>query len=164
MGLPGGGGGRGRAKGAEAKSISYSASGGYVAFSSDTATLEEFLRGNVEKPLRETAGLTEAAQKVGGLGTGLFTFENTSETMHSMVEIVKKESGSLATLFSNLPLAGRLGMDEDSKKFKEWVDFSLLPSFDKISKYFYFSLFTGSVTPQGLEMKMFAPIPPQFKK
>ena len=55
-------------------------------------------------------------------------------------------------------------MDEDSKKFKEWVDFSLLPSFDKISKYFNFTIWAGSVNSQGFDIKMFAPNSPQFKK
>ena len=86
----------------------------------------EFLRGENNKTLRETPGLAEAAQKVGGLSTGLFSFSNDNEDIKSKLEILKKESGSLANLFSSTPLAGRLGMDDDDKKFKDWVDFSLL--------------------------------------
>ena len=165
MGLPGGGGGggKGRAKPIES-TLNYAASGGYVALSTDTATLEEFLRGNTTKPLREASGLVAASQKVGGLNTGLFNYQNDFETMRSTLEILKKESGTLANLFSSSPLAGRLGMDEDSKKFKEWVDFSLLPTFDKISRYFNFTIWAGSVNSQGFDIKMFAPNSPQFKK
>jgi hypothetical protein len=146
------------------KSLHYAASGSYVALSTDVALLEEYLRGNETKGLRETAGLAEAAQKVGGMGTGLFGYENQSESMKALVETMKKESGSLANLLSSSPLAGRLGMGEDSKKFKDWVDFSLLPSYDQISRYFYFNVWSGSVNADGLNFKVFSPNPPRLKK
>jgi hypothetical protein len=146
------------------KSLHYAASGSYVAMSTDVALLEEYLRGNESKGLRETAGLADAAQKVGGMGTGLFGYENQSESMRVLVETMKKESGSLANLLSSSPLAGRLGMGDDSKKFKDWVDFSLLPSYDQISKYFYFNVWSGSANADGLNFKVFGPNPPQLKK
>ena len=77
MGMPGGG-GKGRGKPTETKTLNYAASGGYVAISTDVATLEEFLRGNTGKSLRETPGLAESAQKVGGLSTGFFSFSKIS--------------------------------------------------------------------------------------
>ncbi|MFN7139338.1 MAG: hypothetical protein ACK4UN_08370, partial [Limisphaerales bacterium] len=60
-----------------AKSFHFSSSGGYFAGSSDVAMLEQFLRSSEfsGKPLSETAGLSDAIQKVGGLSTGLFAFE-----------------------------------------------------------------------------------------
>jgi hypothetical protein len=164
MGLPGAGGKKGRGKPAENSTLSYAASGGYVAFSTDTATLEEFLRGNDGKSLGATPGLAEASQKVGGLNTGLFSYQNDKEATRTLLEILKKESGSLASLFSTLPLAGRLGMDEDSKKFKDWVDFSLLPSFDQISKYFNFTVWAGGANAQGIDLKMFTPNSPQLRR
>lgn len=148
------------------RSIHYAASGGFVAISTDVAMLEEFMRsgeGNA-KALRDTPGLSDAAQKVGGMGTGLFGYENQVETMRAAVEILKKDSGTLANLFSASPLAGRLGMDQDASKFKDWVDFSLLPPYDKISKYFYFNVWSGSLNPQGLAFKIYTPTPPQMKK
>ncbi len=145
------------------KTLHYAASGSYVAMSTDAAMLEEYLRGNTSKSLRDTPGLAEAAQKIGGMGTGLFGFENQAESMRTTLETLKKESGSLANLFGNSPLAGRLGMNEDDKKFKEWFDFSLLPNFDKIAKYFTFTVWGGSVNSEGLNFKMFAPTPPQMK-
>ena len=65
------------------RKLSYAASGGYLALSTDDATLEAYLRSGEGggKTLRETAGLAEAAQKVGGMNTGLFGYENSSETM-----------------------------------------------------------------------------------
>ncbi|HYV32166.1 MAG TPA: hypothetical protein VEO53_13815 [Candidatus Binatia bacterium] len=146
--------------------LHYTASGGYVAMSTDVAMLEEFMRNgeSAAKALRDTPGLREAAQKVGGMSTGLFGYENQAETMRAIIETLKKESGTLANLFSGSPLASRFGMGEDANKFKEWVDFSLLPSFDKIAKYFYINVWSGSTTPEGLSFKVYAPSPPQMKK
>jgi hypothetical protein len=84
--------------------------------------------------------------------------------MRSAVETLKKESGTLANLFAGSPLAGRLGMAEDSNKFKDWVDFSLLPSYDKIAKYFYINVWSGSVNADGLNFRLYGPTPPQMKK
>ena len=160
-GAPGPGGGK-----PVEKSLHYAASGGFVAMSTDVATLEEFMRSGDGggKALRDLPGLADAAQKVGGYGTGLFGFENQAETMRNTMETLKKESGTLANLFAGSPLAGRLGMDDDSKKFKEWIDFSLLPSWDRISKYFHISVWSGSLTPEGYSLKAYTPNPPQLKK
>ena len=141
--------------------LSYAASGGYVVFSTDVATLEEYLRGNTPSSLKDAPGLTDAAQKIGGMGTGLFGYENQAETMRATFETLKKESGALSSLFKS-PLSQ--GGEENESKLKEWVDFSLLPSFDRISKYFYFTVWGGSVTSDGLSIKMFSPTPPQLKK
>lgn len=146
--------------------LHYTASGGYVAMSTDVAMLEEFMRNGESTPkaLRDTPGLSEAAQKVGGMGTGLFVYENQLETARAAVETLKKDSGTLASLFGATPLAGRFGMGQEGDKFKEWVDFSLLPSFDKISKYFYLTVASGSVTAEGLTFKSYLPNPPNLKK
>ncbi|HKQ38753.1 MAG TPA: hypothetical protein VJ063_11795, partial [Verrucomicrobiae bacterium] len=155
------GGGAGAAK--VDRSISFAATGAYVAFSTDTAMLEEFLRGNQEKQLRDFSGLASAADKVGGMGTGLFGFENQKETTKSTLEILRKESGTLANLLATTPLAGRLGMGEDQNKFKEWLDFSLLPPFEKISKYFHIGVWSGAVKADGFHFQVFNPTPPGLK-
>jgi hypothetical protein len=145
------------------RSISFAATGGYVAISTDTPMLEEFLRGNQEKSLRDFSGLAAAADKVGGMGTGLFGFENQKETSRHAFETLRKESGTLANLLAGTPLAGRLGAGEEQSKFKEWVDFSLLPPFDKIAKYFHFSVWSGQVKADGIHFKVFNPTPPGLK-
>jgi hypothetical protein len=66
-------------------------------------------------------------------------------------------------LLSITPIGQRLGMGEDSKALKDWCDFSLLPNFDKISKYFGFTVFAGSASADGLTLKFYTPRPPQFK-
>src|SRR5260370_1948085 len=118
--------GRRRPKGGGKNTLSSAASGSYVALSTDPATLEEFLRGNSEKSLRETPGLAEAAQKVGGMGTGLFGYENQNETVHAALDILKKESGSLANLIRPSPFAQPFRLWEVYKQLLQWLDLSLL--------------------------------------
>jgi hypothetical protein len=128
-------------------------SGGYVATSTDSSILEGYLRstGAPTKPLRETAGLADAAQHIGGTGGGLFGYENQKEIMRSAFTLLKNQSDSAAGLGSMAALP---------KSFRDWMDFSLLPDYDAVSKYFFFSVFNGSTTTDGIGFKAFAPRPP----
>jgi len=36
--------------------------------------------------------------------------------------------------------------------------------FIKLAKYFYFSVYSGGTTPDGLNFKVFAPVSPQLKQ
>jgi hypothetical protein len=143
-------------------SLNFAASAGYVGFSTDAATLEEFLRSESKgKALRETAGLTEAAQKVTGPGTSLFGYENQAEQMRALFDALKKNSGSATNLLAELsPLPG----GPDLGEFKDWIDVSLLPPYEKVAKYFYFTVTALSASVDGISLKMFAPTPPQLKK
>ena len=143
----------------EAKVLSYAASGSYVLFSTDTPLLEEYLRANDARALRETPGLSQAAEKVGGMGTGLFGFESQKDSMRATFEALKKDSASIEDLLSGSRLAGRLDTEED-KKFKDWFDFSLLPNFDPIAKYFHIAVWSGAVTTEGHTFRWFSPTPP----
>jgi hypothetical protein len=145
--------------------LSYAASGGYVVFSSDAATLEEFLRSaeSTGKPLRETAGLADAAQRVGGQSTGMFTYENQSETMRISFEMLKKLAAVTNSPPSSNPLASAIPFASPEKSLRDWMDFSLLPEFPKVAKYFYFTVWTGSANADGLTYKFFSPTPPGMK-
>ncbi len=129
-----------------------SAANGYVAFTTDAGMLEEFLRSadGTAKPLRETAGLNEAAARVGGTGTGLFSYQNQRETMRVAFKLFKNAVDSDPT------------MKMFPREFREWADFSLLPEYDRVAKYFYLSVFTGSANADGLALKVFTPRPPQL--
>ena len=128
------------------------ASGGYVALTTDVSMLEEYLRSNTGQGrlLRDTPGLAEAAQHVGGAGNGLFGYENQRETMRTAFKLLKN-GPAIETLFAAFP-----------KGFRDWMDFSLLPDYDQVSKYFYFSVYGGDATANGLDFKVFAPRPPQM--
>jgi hypothetical protein len=153
--------GAGKASGP--RTLNYCASGGYVALSSDVSILEEFLRSSESqaKALRETPGLTDASQKVIGTGTGLFGYENQAETMRVLFEALRK--GSATNLGGLNPLTGALGIASPDKNIKDWMDFSLLPPYERIAKYFYFTVYSGSSTVDGLTFKMFAPVPPGLR-
>jgi hypothetical protein len=149
------------------RKLIYAASGGYVAFSADASIVEEFLRSadSQAKTLRETAGLADAAQKVGGAGTGLFGYENQSERVRVWFESLKKETGAATNSPAAFnPLAGTLPFAGPEKNLKAWMDFSLLPGFDKVAKYFGCTVYAGSTTVDGLTYRLFAPVPPQLKK
>jgi hypothetical protein len=138
---------------APARSIYLASSSGYAAISADSSIIEGFLRstGSPGKPLRETAGLAEAAQHIGGTGTGLFGYENQRELMRTAFTLLKNQSDSPAGLGSMAALP---------KSFRDWMDFSLLPDYDQVSKYFFFSVFNGGTTTDGISFKAFAPRPP----
>jgi hypothetical protein len=137
-----------------ARSIYLTASSGYVAMSTDSSIVENYLRSvsSPPKPLRETAGLAEAAQHIGGTG-GLFCYQNQREMMRSAFTLLKNQSDNVAGLGSMAALP---------KGIRDWMDFSLLPDYDLVSKYFFFSVFNGSTTADGISFKAFAPRPPQL--
>jgi len=143
---------------ARPRALSFAASGSYVVFSMDTPLLEEYLRANEARPLRDTSGLAQAAEKVGGMGTGLFGFENQQESMRVLFEALKKDSASIDDLLSGSTLGKQLDTEED-KKFKDWFDLSLLPTFDQVSKYFGIAVWSGAVNSDGLTFRWFSPAP-----
>jgi hypothetical protein len=146
--------------------LHYCASGSYLAMSTDAPLLEEYIRNSDApgKALRDTAGLAEAAQKVGGFGTGWFMYEQQTEAMKQAFTMLKKagsDSGGgsgLDLLTGGLPIAG------PDTSFKEWVDFSLLPEFDKVAKYFHYSVTASAANQDGISIKVFSPMPPGLKK
>ena len=164
MGPPAGGG----SASAAAPVLSYAAGGGYVALSTDASMVEEFLRSSESdaKALRDTPGLAEATQKVIGPGTSLFGYQNQAETLRSFFEALRQAPASTnsSTAAGGLGLlqAG-LGVPGTLQAFNGWLDFSLLPSFDRISKYFYLSVYGGGATADGLMLKAFDPAPPGLK-
>ena len=151
-------------KGAPSSGVSMSSSGGYVVIGPDAAMLEEYLRSNQGqgKPLRETPGLVEASQKVLSSGSSIFSFANDGESMRFLFDVIKKESNSdnaFGTMGQALAAAGI-----DTAKVKEWVDISLLPAYDRVSKYFYMSVWGVTPTADGIMLKAFSPVPPLLKK
>ena len=137
-----------------ASSLYLAASSGYVAMTTDSPILENFLR-NVQNPsrsLRDTAGLADAAQHVGGAGGGLFGYENQREVMRAMFAALKNSAGDNS----------QISLAMIPKSLRDWMDFSLLPDYDQVAKYFYFSVYAGSATADGISFNAFAPRPPQL--
>jgi len=140
-------------RGGKASDPSYiylSANSGYVALSKDVGILEEYFRSadGKNKTLKETSGITEAAAHVGGTGGGLFSYENQRETMRASFKLLKNSAVN-STALQMFPPA-----------FRDWVDFSLLPEYDAVAKYFYISVFGANANAEGLTLKVFTPRPP----
>lgn len=140
------------------------ASGGYVAITTDAAMVEEYLRSSEtkSKPLAETAGMIDAAQKVGGTANGLFGYQNDVEIIRTLFNVAKNDSDVLTKALSVGPVGLSPAMDGDN--VKAWIDLSLLPPFESVSKYFNMTVFAGKTGADGFALKVFCPVPPQMKQ
>ena len=140
---------------AASRSLYLAGGGGYVALTTDVSVLEGYLRSAATppKPLSRTPGLIDAAQRVGGAGGGFFGYNNQRDTMRILFSTLKKMN-------SGGNPAGSGAVAVLPKEMRDWLDFSLLPDFDSVSKYFYFSVYSGSTTTDGLTFRMFSPRPP----
>jgi hypothetical protein len=153
------------AGGADQK-LNYVASGGYVAFSLDERILEEYLRSSESpaKALREVTGFTEALAKLGGASQGWMAYENESENLRLIMETLRGSASDTNRNELGLVLSSMIPFAPPEKKLKEWLDFSLLPSFDLVAKYFGFNVSAGSTSVDGLTFRYFQPTPPELLK
>jgi len=44
------------------------------------------------------------------------------------------------------------------------LDYSLLPDYEKVAKYFHYTVRAGSANVDGITFKFFSPTPPALKK
>lgn len=130
-----------------------SSSSGYVAISRDAGILEEFLRSadGKTRPLRDTPGIAAAAARVGGMGGGMFSYENQRETMRSAFKVLKNSDGSDSILRMFPPFV------------RDWTDFSLLPDYNTVAKYFYLTVMGASTDANGITLKVYSPRPPELR-
>lgn len=145
------------------QTLSFTASGGYVAFSTDAPTLEEYLRSgeNPPKPLHSVAGLRDAAQKVGGMNNGYFSYDNHAESMRITLKALKEDPEKFTKL---LFFAFSRGEQEGEETFTRFFNLKLLPNFDQISKYLSFAIASASTTPDGFVIKAYGPKPGGLSK
>lgn len=135
----------------KAKVLEIAPSGGYLAISDDASILEEYLRSaeGAGKSLRNAPGLAEAAQKVGGMNTGLFGYNDQRESLRGTWDSLR--SGNLSKM---LPQQGK-----DATSPDDFADFKLLPSFDLVAKYFGIAVYAGAWDGQGFMVRQFGPNP-----
>ena len=139
--------------GQPSRTFEIAASGGYVAFASDAVVLEEFLRSaeGTGRSLKDLSGLTEAAQHVGGMDSGVFGFQNQRESVAGMWEALRSGGG----LDQLIPSVGVKQVNQAGS----WLDFSVLPPFEQVSRYLGINVSSGSWDPQGFHFRSYTPIP-----
>ena len=143
------------------QTLSFTSSAGYLAVSTDDSLLEDYLRSgeNPPKPLRGTPGFAEAAQKAGGMENGFFSFENQAETTRITLEAFKNDPEAL----SAIPFLNMGGEDGEASGIGRLFNIKLLPSFDRIAKYFGIAVASAGTTADGFYMKAVAPKPNGLK-
>jgi hypothetical protein len=153
--------------GAGSSEVQVAANRGYVAFSIDDAILEEFLRSADDpvNPLRQVAGLAESTEAVSGPGTSLLSFEDQKERMRLQFDLLRQLSTNAMTELQDpmTPIPESFGVGMPRNGLLDWFDFSLLPPFDQIEKYFYHTVYGGSGSVEGLTLKIFSPTPPELR-
>lgn len=140
-------------------SLYCAASGGYVAVSMDVSMIENYLRSNdgKTKPLLATPGLADAAQHVGGMGNGLFGYQDQRQATRALFTALKNDPAAGAAALN--PLA-HFPYPSSDNGLKDLMDFSLLPDFDQVAKYFSITVYGGAATSEGLDIKVYSPRPP----
>ena len=162
--LPGSDPDRDEKRGPTPRSFNFAAAAGYAAISGDLSMLQEHLRATETpgKSLRDKPGLAEAAQKVGGMTSGLFGYENDAETMRTWIEAARKQGAAVEKLLSSGRRTG--GQEPEDQVVPEALDLNLLPPFERIAKYFHFIVYALNSSDQGLTFKVFAPVPPKINQ
>ncbi|HTV40495.1 MAG TPA: hypothetical protein VMF08_07970 [Candidatus Sulfotelmatobacter sp.] len=143
------------------QALYFTASGGYVAVTRDVTMIENYLRSNdgKTKPLSQRPGLIEAAQQVGGMDNGLFGYQNQRESARELFSVLKNDP-TLGGAALN-PLAAT-PFSATGSGIRDLMDFSLLPDYDAVSKYFNFTVYAGNATSEGLDFKFFQPRSPEL--
>jgi len=138
----------------------------YTVFANDQKILEDFLNFSEAKanPLKNIPGFNEALNKAGNPNSGLVLFANDRENMRLQFTVLKNEPDIIAAFIGITPIGMRLGLAEDSKLFKEWIDPNLLPDFEKVAKYFNFTLSSLTINDDGILLKSVTPNSPELKK
>jgi hypothetical protein len=135
---------------------------GYLAISMERDLLMDFAHNKPMEDgrLRDVPGLGEAAAQVGGVSNGLFGYENDRLTARTMVEALRNDAGLIEQMLGMTPFGQHLDGSE-GRSMRDWVDFSLLPPFDRVERHFGFSVYGVSVRPEGVRYRMFTPAPRQ---
>jgi hypothetical protein len=148
------------------QTIAFASARGYLAVTSDREALTGYLEGasTGDSSLIELPGLRNAAEKVGGFDTGLFGFANDRETMRSLWRGLTnpEEAGGNPSALALQQLLAASAMRGDGEGLGAWLDFSLLPPFEQVAKYFHFSVYAGAVNKESFQFKYFAPNPPDM--
>jgi hypothetical protein len=146
------------------QSLTFAAGPQFVAFSDDSQLLATVLSATnpPARTLRELPGLPEAAQRVGGMGTGLFGYQDNAAGMRRLFESLRQRPDSALALVPPAYLLAITGLrlEEPLQRVLARCDFRQLPPFDPLQRYFHFTVYTGSVDAEGFSYRTWSPLPP----
>lgn len=148
------------------KSFYAAATRGYLAIGTERELIEDFIRGgNNSRGLTDMNGFRRAAEKVGGLGTGWFFYENPAETLNLLLTSLKKDPNALQRFFGpsmfNIILvdpnkkAGNKPEKTMQQRVAEYI--RLLPNFNQIAKYLSFTVGSVSTDASGILVRSHTP-------
>ena len=148
------------------KSAYVTATRGYMAIGTERELIEDFIRGgNNSRGLTDMNGFRRAAEKVGGLGTGWFFYENPAETLNMLLTSLKKDPNALQrffgpSMFSMILVdpnkkAGNRPEKDMQQRVAEYI--KLLPDFNKIAKYLSFTVGSVSTDASGILVRSHTP-------
>jgi len=142
--------------------LSYAASGGYVALSTDASLLERYLRNNdgQTKTLAELPGLPEAAQRVLSPAASSFRFENDTQIMRAEWEAWRRAGAPDTNSTPPVSWSALLGLPIPEQSYRVWMDYSLLPPFEAVARYLTFTVKAGEATADGWSWRSFTPAAP----
>ncbi|HEV2319310.1 MAG TPA: hypothetical protein VGV18_06140, partial [Verrucomicrobiae bacterium] len=84
--------------------------------------------------------------------------QNQQESARSLFSVLKNDPAVGAALN---PLAA-IPFSSAGSGIRDLMNFSLLPDYDAVSKYFSFTVYAGNATSEGLDFKFFQPRSPEL--
>ena len=149
------------------RTLAYAASANHVVLATDAALVEEFLRGAEAqtRPLNEKPGLDQARARVTDAGACAFGYWNHQALARAGLEMLKKNPPSGASLAPLLPLPDLIAEPlADEMNLGGMLEAPLLPPFERIAKYFHYSVYGLSASATGVTLKCFSPSPPELDR
>lgn len=133
----------------------------YLVFSGDERALEDYLRGpsSSQEPLRRMAGLRQATQVLADEPLTSFRYDNAVEIVKGFWEMGRENpdllTGNLGLLAGAAP--------NPLENIEGMADLSELPPFERVAKYFHYTLGGSSSDANYLNYRWYRPTPPQLK-
>ena len=132
---------------------------GYLVFSMDEQTIEEYLRGpkGAQSSLRRMAGLTQATEVLGEETLTSFRYDNAETTVRMFWEMGRENPEMLRQALQAALLGG------GPNPLLALMDVAKLPAFDRVAKYLHYSVGGSSSDRHYINYRWFRPIPPELR-
>ena len=88
-------------------------------------------------------------------------FDNQAARTRLALDLLKKDPEAFG---NNLLFALSRGNSDGQDTFKRFIDLKLLPSYDRIARYFGIAVSAASSTPEGFSAKLYSPTPAEAAK